>query len=314
MDILTCTDKKFVIPTGVMIYSVCKNNQSETLNFHVIIDNSVTEDLKNEILEETSRFSNVSLVFHKIDISNIRASLVVKNSAFPVSIYYRLLMTELLPEDIDKILYLDSDIVVCHNLRELWLFNIQDRPLAAVINQSDGGKSYKRLGLPSDKDYFNSGVMLVNLKYWRNNQCSKKLINYVQENPKVLVFPDQDALNYVFQDSKLLLPIKYNVQEKFFRANLSSFNKKFEKEISSAIYDPYILHYTGAKPWFTKCSHPLKSIYYQYKNETHWKNNMLMENRYRSNRKSFKKRIKNILDIMLGRSKPSPVYIEINSK
>ena len=166
MHILCCTDSNFVIPLGIMMLSVCENNKTQEITFHVIIDESVTNKQKSEIVENIKQLAVIE--FYTIDISTIREHLVVKNENLPICVYYRLLIENVLPKDIDKILYLDADIIVRHDLKELWETDISTHALGAVINQSDGMKFWERLQYPKSKGYFNAGVVIINLKYFNN--------------------------------------------------------------------------------------------------------------------------------------------------
>ena len=205
MNILTCTDSRFVIPTGVMLYSVCKNNSSCNLNIFIIIDNSVTEKQKDELKSELCKFSNVKIEFLKVDVSDIQQYLIVKFEFFPVSIYYRLFLTDILPKEVDKILYLDGDIIVRHNLSELWETDIDKYAVGAVVNQSNSSKYWERLGYPKENGYFNSGVLLINTKYWREHNLKERFLKYIVENPQKLLYPDQDVLNFILKDEKKFL-------------------------------------------------------------------------------------------------------------
>ena len=277
MNILTCTDSKFVIPTGVMFYSVCKNNVGEELNFYLIVDGSVTEKQKQSIENEIKKFEKTTIHFFKIDIKEIEKYLVVVAPHFPKSIYYRLLLADILPRDLDKILYLDGDIIVRHSLKDLWNTDISNYSLGAVVNQTNGKNFWERLKYPKEKGYFNSGVLLVNIKYWRNNHLTDRFIDYLKNNSDILVNPDQDVLNYVLQDSKLLLPERYNIQELFYCIDREIVNCEDTMEIEQSLSDPTILHYTGDKPWVYYCEHPLKNIYYLYKSETQWSKDKTLE-------------------------------------
>ena len=278
MNILTCTDSRFIIPTGVMFSSICINNQDEELNFHLIIDESVTECQKEALREEIEKkYSNTTLSFYLIQIDDIKKYLIVKRARFPVSIYYRLLLENIIPSNIDKILYLDGDIVVKHNIKELWETDITDYAIGAVVNQTNSSSFWERLGYPKEKGYFNSGMLLINLKYWREHKLSQQYIKYIKENPDKLLFPDQDVLNVILQDSKKLLPERYNVQEAFYRIGRECVPCENTDEIEKAIYDPSIIHYTDVKPWHIECKHPFRKVYYEYRSGTQWKSNHEME-------------------------------------
>lgn len=290
MDIVSCTDTNFVIPLGVMIHSLCVNNEREKLHFHIIIDDSVTDQQKDELRTVVSVADDIK--FYLVDIENIRQYLVVKVENFPVPIYYRLLMAKILPDPIHTVLYLDADIIVRHDLTELWNTPLDNVSVAAIPNQSDCGQYWDRLDYPKEIGYFNSGVLLLNLDYIRSNNLTDVFINYIKDNPQRLLCPDQDVLNYVLKDCKIMLPVRYNSQEGFYREppeKTIGDKQTFESDIS----DPYIVHYTKEKPWMANCSHPLKNLYYYYKADTIWANNSFMEHfKYKKTDTSFGIRVK----------------------
>ena len=258
---------------GVMIHSLCVNNQCEKLHFHIIIDESVTEQQKAELQTVVPEDAEIS--FYLINIENIRQYLVVKVENFPIPIYYRLLMAKILPESVHKILYLDADMIVRHDLSELWNTPL-DNIAVAGVQEASGSAQCHRLDYPEEKGYFNSGVLLFNLNFIRSHNITDQYIKYIIENPERLHCPDQDVINYVLRDNKIPLPLRYNVQEAYYRDPplvKDAINGDLEKDICN----PVILHYNKEKPWSKKCEHPLKNIYYYYKNNTIWANSTYME-------------------------------------
>ena len=292
MDILCCVDSNFVIPLGVMIHSLCVNNKQQTLCFHIIVDNSVTEQHKNEL--KTVISGGASINYYLINVESIRQYLVVKVENFPVPIYYRLLMAKILPESVNKVLYLDADMIVRRDLTELWDIPLENYSVAAVPNQSDCGQYWERLGYPKELGYFNSGVLLINLDYIRRYNLTSVFIEYIKNNPQRLVCPDQDVLNFVLKDSKIMLPVRYNSQEGFYRdppEKVIGDKQSFESDINN----PYIVHFTKEKPWMSNCNHPLKNLYYYYKSDTIWISNTFMEHfNYKKIAVPFSVRIKTI--------------------
>ena len=122
MHILACTDHRFVITTGVMIRSVCVNNKNIDIVFHVIVDDSVSYKDKSKISKVLG--FNHKIHYYNVNVSSLNIKLPVVAERFPVSIYYRLLMTRFLPQSIDKILYMDADIIVRGRLDDLWKIKV----------------------------------------------------------------------------------------------------------------------------------------------------------------------------------------------
>ena len=267
MNIVLTSDNNYLTYLGVTICSICENNRGEELAFHVILSGEVAEAGKEFLCEITGRYG-AALQFYAID-ENLLCNLPVFETGQPGHIskaaYYRLFLASILQENIDKVLYLDCDLVVTKPLGSLWDTDIEGCPLAAVPDMTEHDLiHYSKLRYSPKLGYFNSGVMLVNLKYWRENDCQKQFENFVSEHLDRIVYHDQDVLNYVFRETKMLLPIKYNVQEGalYERVNISW---EYDEQLEEALRGPVIIHYTtGQKPWNKGCKHPWKDEWYKY--------------------------------------------------
>ena len=215
MEIVACLDKGFVMPTGVMMYSVCMNNQDTEIMFHLVVDESVTDADRNDLKRTVESFEGKKVTFYTVNSRNFQEMpALVKGYRITQSAYYRLFLTEILPTNLDKVLYLDGDIIVRHSLLPLWNTDLTNSSLAAVIDYEEETMSfYERLNYPRRYSYFNSGVLLINLKYWREHDVVKVFNSYIEEHRSDIVYHDQDVLNAVFYNKKILLPIKYNTTQ-----------------------------------------------------------------------------------------------------
>ena len=197
MDIVVCTDDSFVMPTGVMICSVCINNQEYEVTFHVVAD-KVADDNKKKLEDMVSSFHGKSIAFYdieRVDTSDIPA--LDKDAYLTIATYYRLFLTEILPSNLKKIIYLDGDIIVRQSLKALWDIRMEDAAIAA-IPESHGAQDsfYERLGYPKRMGYFNAGVLLINLEYWRNHHLMSVFKDFMIHHADRIVYHDQDVLNY----------------------------------------------------------------------------------------------------------------------
>lgn len=279
IDIAVCLDKGFVMPTGVMMYSVCVNNPDVDIVFHVVVNESVNDSDKNDLVEVLSEFQNKMCIFYLVS-SQLTASFPI-NDCFHITrmTYCRLFLTEILPPNIDKVLYLDGDIIVRHSLRPLWNINLENQAVGVAIEWSEGyNEIYKRLEYSSHKGYFNAGVLLINLSYWRKYSVVNDFVDYIKNYPEKIRCEDQDVLNVVFQDKKCSIPVKYNLQTGFLGKVPSWDYRKYENEVKEGLKDPVIVHFTeGNKPWFvdTCPQHPFRNTFYKYQNQTKWKGVLL---------------------------------------
>lgn len=269
IEIAACTDRGFIMPTGVMMRSVCRNNES--VRFHLVVDESVTEEDKADLREAAlSR----EVLFYTIDSQVFNSLPTVDN--IPRSTYYRLLMPQVLPESIQKILFLDGDIIVRHSLRPLWETDLSGVAIAAVTDADESKiEKYNRQKYLPSYGHFNAGVMLINLDYWRANDIRGEIESYMKDHVEDIRYCDQDILNYVLKDKKKTLPITYNVQTCFLWVLEKACYDywKYEAEVLEARRDPAIIHYNigNVKPWMEGSAHPFKSSFLKYQDETKWK-------------------------------------------
>lgn len=309
MDIVVCINSDFYMPTGVMTYSVCVNNPDADITFHIICDESVTAVQKEDLAETICSFSGKKVIFYSIDSQVVSNFPALSNLVPPTATYYRLFLTRILPESLDKVLYLDGDIVVRKSLLPLWDTDLTNYAIAAVSDKpSERPEMFSRLQYSPDLGYVNAGVLLINLHFWRENDVMASFVEYIQGHSDILIYQDQDVLNYIFRDKKFLLPLEYNFQQDILQKYCYH---RYEDEIRSAIKDPVIIHYSGfVKPWsaYIREPNPLNGTFYMYQNQTKWK-------RCRVDRRSPVLKIKNCLaDIMRGLGIKAPLpkfYVDL---
>ena len=268
MNIALCTDEKYSFPCGVCITSILENNKDKECNIYILTTSLEPKTIK--------KFKQLEETYHqRIHINNIDESIFYGLkicNRFPLSIYFRFLLPELVK--VDKILYLDCDVIVTSNISKLWETDIEGYACGVIEDQrSDDIRIQNRLELY--KDYFNSGVMLINLDYWRKNNTAQELIDFIAQNPDKCVYPDQDALNYVLHDKVHFLEYKYNYQELMVLNKEECFlhRNKWDKLLKEGEV-PAIIHYTSqVKPWITACQHPYKEWFWKYQAKSPWAKN-----------------------------------------
>lgn len=276
IDIVVCTDKWYVMPTGVMMYSVCVNNQDSDITFHIIVDESVTLESKDNLKNTVERFGNKRVVFYEIN-SHLIDNYPTRKEKITITqaAYYRLFLTDIITPNINKVLYLDGDTIVRHSLTSLWETDLSGYALAAVTDMSSGKiEYYNRLRYPIELGYFNSGVLLINLDWWRKNSAVSLFMEYIKKYYERIKFQDQDVLNAVFLNQVLFLPVTYNFQHGFLKKIPDYDYWKYEKEVEKARKDPVIVHYTLGKPWEKTVPdfHPFASTFTKYQKQTIWRN------------------------------------------
>ena len=255
MNIAICTDNNYVMPCMVTIASVLQQND----DCHVFV---LTEHLSES---NKSKFKTLAEYYHqKIEVKEISSRIVSglnESSRFPKSIYFRFLLPEILPEE-DRVLYLDCDILVRENISDFYNTDLVGYACAAIEDQrGDDITIHNRIFMFSR--YFNSGVLLMNLDYWRKHNVAQLFIDYLRQYPERCWFPDQDALNAVLEGKVKFMDYRYNMQGEMLshRCYLQLSAQKW-KELDEAISNPAIIHFTDInKPWYKECRHPYRLEY-----------------------------------------------------
>lgn len=252
-----CTDENFVVPALVCITSIFETNSCHECHITVL-----TEGLSDKSI---CKFNQLSSKYNQtIDVVRIekdRFKNLITYGRYPTSMYFRFLLPEILRGE-DKVLYLDCDILVRRNLLDLFSLDIDGYSCGVVLDQQcDDVQIANRLRI--DSPYFNSGVMLMNLKEWRSQNYAEKIVDYLAKHPEKCVYPDQDALNVVLSGTVKYLDFSYNLQEMWLTMlDYARFSHKRYPELDKAKINPHIIHFcVGDKPWYHECGNPYKTEY-----------------------------------------------------
>ena len=151
------------------------------------------------------------------------------------------------------------------------IIDLEGKYIGAILNP--GFSRHEELKMNLDSEYFNSGVMLINNKLCKTDNIMKKVIDFIDENHEIIMFPDQDGLNAIVNGNWQKIPLKFNqlavIYEKKNNVLLDSFS---QIEIEEAKTNPIIIHYTGSdKPWHLGNKHPYKNLYWKYLKTTPFK-------------------------------------------
>lgn len=255
---------------GVMMISICENNRDAKINFH-ILQNDISEKNKSKLEKIAEKYSQ-KITFYTVNDETLTDCPLGRAHFGVLSAYYRILLPLIVTPSIGKILYLDCDMVCVGSLKELFETDIEHYALAAIpaANMHDISY-YNRLEYDMADGYFNSGVLLINLKYWHKNNVTNRLLGYIEKNRDKLIFFDQDALNYVLRKEKKFVSIKYNVNAAFYLKD-PLIGREYWQDMMESRVNPVIIHYTGsAKPWNYECTHPMRQEFWRYAKLSPWK-------------------------------------------
>lgn len=257
MHIAICTDIKYLMPTGVAMISVCENNLDIDICFHVVvtISQNVSSDSFSVLREIAEKYGKEYRQYQLTE--EILSDYVCRGvNHVTTTAFSRVFLADLLPMSVHKVLYLDSDIVCLGKLDELWNTDLTGNN--AIIGGIEdfgcyAGYARERLPLSIEDTYINSGVLLIDLLKWRENEITKKCIDCaIQEQ---YPFLDQDVINTVCRGNIYNLSFAFNFQIPFwlFEERFWMISGERMEDARRAMKKPIIIHYTENKPWFNPC-------------------------------------------------------------
>lgn len=267
--IVSASDDTFAIPLGVMLTSLFENSTSPKRITVFILDGGISSLNREKILHISEKY-HTTIRF--LTVSNNQFRDFVTFCHLKTMTYYRLAIPEVLDATINKVVYLDCDLIVRDDIARLWDFDVSSYHLAAVVDEGvEKGKGFtdtkSRLGIPSEYKIFNTGVMVMNLFLWRRDSIHRKIIDFIAKNPDKIRLTDQDGLNAFLYDKWLPLPPRWNQQSYLFKV----IDSVKEPDYREAIDNPGIIHFTGGiKPWHFRNNHPQKHEYMKYLAMTEW--------------------------------------------
>ncbi|MBQ6515632.1 glycosyltransferase family 8 protein, partial [bacterium] len=246
INICYITDSNYFVPTLTSIMSVAENCKNSEVNIYV-----VCSDIKQRYLSilENIKFENCRIFIKKLD--NPYLDLGTKHRHVSKTALLKFLLPEIF-SDLDKILYLDGDILVYKDLAELYQTDLHEYYAAAVSDMRAVLRNKSNVSLRLG-NYFNSGVMLLNLKKMREDNLTQKL-SELKQNEEFQRFMDQDVLNKGFEENVIFIVPKYNFQYECFSdykyGQIAQYYGITDEQVKDMYKKPSVLHLTNyRKPW-----------------------------------------------------------------
>ncbi len=250
---------------AAMLLSVVENNRGRRLRIFVLGDGELADEgqIREMLRGYPADVSFVSFAQYFPD------DLVLKAGHVTRSAYARLLMDRVLPDDVDRVIYLDCDTIVTGDLAALWSRDLSGLTVAAVPDASPY-THHAVLGLPAGAPYFNSGVLLVDLGRWRELGIGARALEFARRHPERLQWWDQCALNLTLLDDWVALDATWNFQTGHIASDRDGF-VHFRKIADGLRRSIKVVHFSGrSKPWHYLNDHPMKQDYLTYRQRTPW--------------------------------------------
>lgn len=264
LHVAFCVTESYMDFCAITLVSLCDNNPESSITAHLL-----TEDVTSEsaaLLEARCSRWGVKVCVYNVSQLIAPFAAIYRNDKFHISTNYRLYMADVLPLEIERVLYIDCDMIIRRSLRELYDTPFDGKALLVAPDNF----LYQSSALPRKiqhmlrEAYFNAGMLVINLTYWRKANISARCLELYAAAPEDYPFPDQDLLNLILRDNVKYVSISYNCQTYLFRPKyyLQPHAPRPDKTLLS---NPHIVHFMcRRKAWAPRTLHTYHEDYFKY--------------------------------------------------
>ncbi len=277
-------DDNYAKYLGISMLSLFRTNKVFDEIEVLILDCGIQEPNKERLRAMAEEYHR-KLSFLSVKEAVLALDLNMGVRKIATAAYARLFLGSILPKSYTKILYLDCDTIIRDSLEEFWKVELQEYLVAGVRDTVDNF-FLKKIGLEKEDCYLNSGVLLINLKGWRQEKLEQRILEFIRSFEGNVPHHDQGTINGVCKGRKRIMGPRFNVT-----SNLYSFSAKTiksiyfmnsfytEEELEEARTNPAIIHFTSGlvgRPWEESCTHPMGEEYHKAARLSPWKDEPLL--------------------------------------
>lgn len=266
LNLLFTLDDRYVDHLKTVLISLFNN--SEKVDYQIYL-------LQKEALEANEALGafcqQLGMTYHPVIIGENAFEKAPVSNRYPETIYYRLLAQKYLPENLDRILYLDVDLLCINNILPLYNMEMGNHLYAAAshVNDSSVANLVNKLRLHNfeAESYFNTGVLLINLEACRRVVDEEAILDYINQNAQTLILPDQDVLNALYGHRTILLPDQiYNFDTRY--SVLYKARGRGDWDLDWVMVNTVFLHFCGKdKPWNPAYKGRYAALYKHYQHK-----------------------------------------------
>lgn len=280
INVLYASDNNFSAVLGTALYSLFEHNKDNEIQVYVI-SQQITQENKTRLRQVGTEFCRAVTIIEQPDLESILGK-SIDVQRYSLSMFSRLIADSLLPDEVERVLYLDCDTIIQGNILPLWSTDLHGNTIGAVDDMRTF-RYCRNLGMKRTSHYINSGVLLIDIKKYRELKWQKRMLDAIAKYDTYLEFPDNDLICKLMQDEIQLLPPRYNVISSMYMGDYNKCMKMrhpylyyTKSEFDEAKANPVVIHYTTCfafvgRPWLQGCTHPRKEVFEECFKKTPWK-------------------------------------------
>ena len=277
-------DNNYVWLMGISVISLFENHKHLPEVTVYLLGKDISEENREKLAEIAQKYNRS---IHIIEIQKLDLPQSLLQNRWPISAFARLYAGSMLPEGIERVVYIDCDTIINGDISELERLDMGGHIICGV-KECVGRYYRKNIGLSDSSNYINAGILLIQLDKLREIDVALSIRQFVEEYEQYIHYADQDILNGAFGERIGILPKKYNVMTLdvahtydeilMLRRPVGFYSRE---DIQEAAAHPLIIHYTTnlriVRPWFRKADHPLKAPFQKYLKLSPWADRQLQD-------------------------------------
>ena len=274
LHVALASDQNYAEFVAVVMVSLFDTNHWQDFTTIHLLSNGIDENTITKLRQHVPDGRGELKVY---DIRSLKEDLGIDvPPTIAITSYGRLFLPDLVSEDVERVLYVDCDVVVNDSVKDFYCVQFDGQWVAGVRDTLYGESTKTAVGMAPSDEYLNAGVLLMHLKEWRNNHVTQQCLDFLLEHDGKVVHHDQGIINGVCNHHKLVVHPKFNVTTSYFSHSyslLKRHNTPFygHQEVNEAIKAPAIIHFTEGfynRPWIDNSLHPLRDVFIRYHSMT----------------------------------------------
>lgn len=274
LNVVIATDNHYLPIAAICVKSLfATNDDFKHIKVHLLGNGLSPENIK----KFSTVFEGYKYELYIYSISDIETRLQVQiPKTIAVTAYARLFIGSILPQEIENVLYVDCDVIFNGSIFDFYNSDLGDNLVGGVLDTFMNSRAKDEIGISSIEPYLNSGVLLIPLKKWREQDLEHQFIQFLLKHGGNVYHHDQGIINAVCKGKKKIFPPQYNTSSFYFSHPfrvLAKRNTPFYKKnvVKLAKKNPIIIHFTCGylnRPWIKNCKHPFAKLFCKYKQQT----------------------------------------------
>ncbi len=280
INILYQFNEKYVPYAGVSITSLLENNKDADDITIYLLGEGITDESKEKLIQQIGIYGRKGVFIDAAEVIDKMQALGLNGYRDSYATNIKMFVNQYIPESVERLLYIDCDTIVAGTIEKLFNMDMKDKPIAMVLD-SMCMRHKQTVGFSKRDIYFNGGVVLFDMKNWRNQKCEERITDHIKNVRSHYMAPDQDILNIVLKEQIKVLDIKYNLQPFHMVYSYDQYKRFFgqpryysKKRIDNAKDNTAIYHtfrFLGEFPWHKGSLHPATALFDKYMVNSLWK-------------------------------------------